>query len=502
MDSALSRWRAALPAHSVLTSRDALEAATACTFAWPRRVTAILVPENLAQVKDILRIAASTRHAVYPYGRGSNWGLGSRMPASDDCALLDLSAMNRILDYDAEHGTLTVEPGVHFAQAAAFLKQHHSDFFCSVTGGPAYGSLIGNALERGGGDGPFGDRAAHMTALELVLAGGEVVHTGFDRFAGASTARLSRTGVGPSLTELIAQSNFGVVTRATIWLARRPKVSQLVNATVASTAQLAPAIDALRLLLQNQVLYPHGATLWNSYKVAARDGHFPWESQPQLPLNLMVTEGAEPWTLSIAVEGASTAIADALLAEVRRLLAPHVQDFEVVDAQALPPSERAVLEPGNPTGQNVFSTYWRKKTALPALEDTDPDRDRCGVIWVCPSLPLDGKTVAPVVAGMEQRIRAQGFEPNLGLNPISSRLFEVYAALVYDRDVPGEDSRAMACHDTLLRWLISEGHLPYRLGVQAFGMLPEAVDDSRAVMRRIKSAFDPHNLVAPGRYAA
>ncbi len=44
---------------------------------------------------------------------------------------------------------------------------------------------------------------------ELVQAGGEIVHTGFDRFAGASTARLSRTGVGPSLSGLIAPSNYG-----------------------------------------------------------------------------------------------------------------------------------------------------------------------------------------------------------------------------------------------------------------------------------------------------
>jgi len=502
MQSALSQWRAALPASAVQTHSDALRAATACTFDCARRVTAILLPDNLAQVKDILRIAASTRHAVYPFGRGSNWGLGSRLPATDDCALVDLSAMNRILDYDAELGTLTVEPGVHFAQAAAFLKQQNSPFYCSVTGGPAYGSLIGNALDRGGGDGPCGEREAHMTALELVLAGGEVIHTGFDRFAHASTARLSRTGVGPSLTGLIAQSNFGVVTRATIWLARRPAASHLVNATVASTAQLAPAVDALRLLLQSQVLYPHGSTIWNSYKLAARDGRFPWASTPQLPLDLMATEGAEPWILSTAVDGASTAIADALLAQVRQVLAPHVQDFTVVDVAALPAAERALLEPGNPVGQNVFSAYWRKKTALPALEDTDPDRDRCGVIWVCPSLPLDGKTIAPVIAGIEQRMRAHGLEPNLGLNPISPRLFEVYAALVYDRDVAGEDARAMACHDALMRWLLSEGHLPYRLGVQSFGMLPAAIDDSRAVMRRVKHAFDPHNVVAPGRYAA
>ena len=502
MLSALSQWQAALPAQRVQTSAEALRVATACTFACTRRVTAILVPENLAQVRSILRIAASTRHAVYPYSRGCNWGLGSKMPAANDCALLDLSAMDRILDYDADLGTLTVEPGVHFAQAAAFLKQQKSAFYCSVTGGSAYGSLIGNALERGGGDGPYGERAAHMTALELVLAGGEVIHTGFDRFAGASTAKLSRTGVGPSLTGLIAQSNFGVVTRATIWLARRPSASHLVNATVASTALLAPAIDALRLLLQSQVLYPHGSTIWNSYKLAVRDGRLPSAGTVTLPPDPVVTEDAEPWTLSVVVEGASPEIADALLAQVRKVLAPQVRDFSVVPVEALPSAERKLLEPGNPTGHNVLSVYWRKKTALPAVEDTDPDRDRCGVIWICPSLPLDGKTVAPVMAGIKQRIRAHGLEPNLGLNPISPRLFDVYAALVYDRDVAGEDARAMACHDALMRWLVSEGHLPYRLGVQSFGMLPDASDDSRALMRRIKSAFDPHNVVAPGRYAA
>lgn len=463
-------------------------------------MTAILVPENRAHVQEILRIAAASRHAVYPYSRGCNWGLGSRLPPVDDCALLDLSAMDRIIDHDPVLGTLTVEPGVHFAQAAAFLKQQRSDFYCSVTGGPAYGSLIGNALERGGGDGPLGERGAHMTAVELVLAGGAVVRTGFDRFAGASTARLSRTGVGPSLTELIAQSNFGVVTRATIWLARRMNARYLVNATVASTAALAPAIDALRLLLQTQVLYPHSSTFWNCYKLLARSGRFPWASTSVLPLDLQAIEGAEPWYLSCSVEGASAPIAQALLVQVREVLGPHVHDMQVVRDEDLSEGERAALEPGNPTGQNVLSAYWRKKTELPTVEDTDPDRDRCGVIWVCPSLPLDGKTVAPVISAIEQRIRAHGFEPNLGLNPISPRLFEVYVALMFDRDVAGEDVRAMACHDELLRWLMSEGHMPYRLGVQSFGMLPAPDDDSQALLRRIKSAFDPHDVVAPGRY--
>jgi 4-cresol dehydrogenase (hydroxylating) len=501
MLTALDGWRAALPTGRVRTAPAELQRAAGATFGWPRRISAILVPEDTAQVRAILRVAAATRHAVYPISRGCNWGLGSKLPTADDCALVDLSAMNRILDHDAELGTLTVQPGVHFAQAAAFLTQQRSDFFCSVTGGPAYGSLVGNALERGGGDGPLGDRAAHMAALEVVLAGGELIHTGFDRFARASTARLSRTGVGPSLTELMAQSNFGIVTRATIWLARRPATWRLLNASVAGTATLAPAIDALRGLIQGQVLYPHGVTVWNSYKLAARESQFPWAGTPRPPLDIAATQGSAPWYVSAAVEGASTAIVEALLAETRQRLAPCTQGIEVLVDSELPAAERAPLEPGNPTGMNVFSAYWRKKSPPPVLEDIDPDRDRCGVIWLCPSLPLLGRLAAPVIAEIERRVLAHGLEPNIGLNPVSPRLLEVYVALMFDRDVAGEDERAMACHHALMQWLIDAGHLPYRLGVQSFGMLPRPADDSAAVMQRLKQAFDPHDVVAPGRYA-
>jgi 4-cresol dehydrogenase (hydroxylating) len=502
MVSALDRWRTVLPAGRVRTAPVELARAATATFGWPRRVTAILAPDAPEQVREILRIAQVTRHAVYPCSRGCNWGLGSRLPAADDCALLDLSGMNRILDHDAELGTLTVEPGVHFAQASAFLRARQSRFYCSVTGGPAYGSLIGNALERGGGDGPLGDRAAHMAALEVMLAGGEVIHTGFDRYARAGTARLSRTGVGPSLTELMAQSNFGVVTRATIWLAQRPATWRLAIATVASTATLGPALDAVRELIQSQVLYANAVTLWNSYKMRARDGQFPWDQAPRLPLDIGATEGAEPWYVSVTVEGASERIVEALLAEVQRLLAPCSLSVEVLRDSELSAAERAPLEPGVPTGANVFSAYWRKKGALPALEDLDPDRDRCGVIWLCPSLPLLGATAAPVLAEVERRIRQHGLEPNIGLNPVSPRLLDVYVALMFDLELPGEDERAMACHHSVMRWLIEQGHLPYRLGVQSFGMLPRPADDSAAVMARLKRAFDPLDIVAPGRYAA
>src|SRR5207237_5002924 len=108
-----------------------------------------------------------------------------------------------------------------------------------------------------------------------------------------------------------------------------------------STAALAPAIDALRTLLQTQVLYPHGSTFWNSYKLVARSGRFPWASGTALPLDLKLLEGAEPWYLSCSVEGASAPIAQALLAQVREVLGRHVQDLQVVREEDLPEAERA-----------------------------------------------------------------------------------------------------------------------------------------------------------------
>ncbi|MFM9970697.1 MAG: hypothetical protein ACKVQK_20085 [Burkholderiales bacterium] len=81
----------------------------------------------------------------------------------------------------------------------------------------------------------------------------------------------------------------------------------------------------------------------------------------------------------------------------------------------------------------------------------------------CPIYPI-GTVVTQVIAGIEQRILAHGFEPNIGMNPVSPRVLDVYVSLMYDRQVAGEDAKAMRCHDDVMGWLGTEGHLPSRLG--------------------------------------
>ena len=118
---------------------------------------------------------------------------------------------------------MTVEAGVTFNQLHAYLSEQNSGLFMSVTGSSGTASLIGNLVERGIGRGPYGDRFAHVCALEVVLPTGETVRTGFDRFDHAKSNRLHRWGVGPYVDGLFTQSSLGIVTRATIWLLPLPQ---------------------------------------------------------------------------------------------------------------------------------------------------------------------------------------------------------------------------------------------------------------------------------------
>jgi len=72
---------------------------------------AALLPSCEADVVAIVSTAARFGIPLYPISTGKNWGYGSANPAVDDCVLVDLSRMDRIVEIDAELGLATIEPG-------------------------------------------------------------------------------------------------------------------------------------------------------------------------------------------------------------------------------------------------------------------------------------------------------------------------------------------------------------------------------------------------------
>ncbi|MDB4891450.1 MAG: FAD/FMN-dependent dehydrogenase [Gemmatimonadetes bacterium] len=499
---AVDDWRKAIGPEHVCVEDERLAAAATATFATTQRVSAVLRPANTAEVQECVRIAGRHRVPVYPVSRGRNWGLGSMVPTSPEAAVIDLSRMNHIVDFDETLAYLTVEPGVTFQQAHDFLRENNSNLFVAVTGGPPDGSLVGNALERGEGSGPYGDRAYHICGLEVVLPSGEVIHTGFRRFANADVAPLRESGVGPSLDGLFIQSNLGIITQLTVWLHPKPKFFDEFTCPVRDTADLAALLDAVRPLVLQGTIASHSFGFWNAYKLLAIRAGYPWTVMAEAtPLNFRALHGRELWMASGALFTHSEQERIAVRAIVEEALAhlPQPPFFVTDEQRAQYPEPNSGL--GEPTTANLRSAYWRKRGGaaylFPAI---DLDRDRCGVMWIHPTLPFIGEKVVKAAMLMESVVIECGFEPLIGMSCVSGRCINVYLCLMYDRDVPGEDQRAVACHDRVLRELIDAGFPPYRLGVQSMESIPHAEGAYEELLRTLKGAVDPHDILSPGRY--
>jgi glycolate oxidase FAD binding subunit len=85
------------------------------------RPAVIVRPADAAQIAEILRFAAAEKLAVIPTGGCTKLGIGSP-PARYDIAL-DLSRMNRVLAYDPQDLTLGVEPGVRIEDLLRTLAE-------------------------------------------------------------------------------------------------------------------------------------------------------------------------------------------------------------------------------------------------------------------------------------------------------------------------------------------------------------------------------------------
>lgn len=526
LDAALAEWRDLLGPEHVITGSAPLREAETSTFATHQRVPAIIRPQSTAEAQGCLQIANRCEVAVYPISGGKNWGYGSKVPTSD-AVLLDLGRMNRILDFDERLGYVTLEPGVTQGQLYAFLQDRGSGLWMDATGASPEASVVGNTVERGFGHTPYGDHFAHSCGLEVVLPTGEVIETGFSRFQGASAAPVYRWGMGPSVDGLFSQSNFGVVTRMTIWLMPAPEYFQAYYFRCETAAQLGPLIDALRPLRLNGTIRS-ASHIANDYKVVSALQQYPWEEtggetplrepvMAQLRRHLKI--GA--WNGSGALYGTKAQVKEArrllrralagkasrlqfLDDRMLRLAAAFAKPYEAISGWNL---ERtlAVLRPvyglmkGIPTDHPLASTYWRKRTPPPP--HMHPDRDGCGLIWCSPVAPTDGAHATRLTELASSLILDHGFEPAISLTMITDRALACIISLAWDREVPGEDERAECCHEALLQHLAANGYYSYRLGVNGMHAMNGAISYSE-FLSRVKETLDPQGVLAPNRYVS
>jgi 4-cresol dehydrogenase (hydroxylating) len=526
-ESVREAFQMALGSDFVITSAAETTSASTATFATTQRVPALLRPGSRAELQACLAIARRFSIPVYPISSGKNWGYGSRVPVADGCVVIDLSRMNRIVDFSEEMGWVTVEPGVTQQQLFQYLSVRKSHLWLDATGSTPDSSIVGNTLERGFGHTPYGDHASNVCALEVVLPDGEVLETGMARFNGSQSAEVYRWGIGPALDGLFTQSNLGIVTRMTVWLMPAPEYFQAFFFRCDDAGELPGIIDALRPLRMNGTLRS-AIHIANDYKVIAGIRQYPWQEAgnrtPLLPetmqlLRAQMKFGA--WNGSGGLYGTRAQVAEARRL-LRQSLKGRITKIQFLDDRLLNFAERfshtfgllsrwdisralQLVRPvfglmkGIPTDQPLASTYWRKKMAPP--EHMDPDRDKCGLIWCAPVAPAQGQH-AQILAEIACRILLKhGFEPMLSVTLITERALICVVSLTYDREVAGEDDRARACYEELQAELDQAGYQPYRLGIQSMKLAGGSGAYSR-LLETIRNSVDPGGLLAPGRYKA
>lgn len=522
---ALDKWRDIIGPDNVVTSIDSLAAAGTATFSTEHAVKAILRPGSREEVQQCARIANDSKIPIYPVSTGKNWGYGSKAPPADAC-VIELHRLNRILDFNEKLAYVTIEPGVTQIQLYDFLRTRKAKLWIDATGTSPDASIIGNTLERGFGHTPYGDHFANVCGMEVILADGEVADTGFSRFPGATAGPLYRWGVGPSLDGLFSQSNLGIVTRMTIWLMPAPEYFQAFFFRCDRDADLPGLLDALRPLRMDGTLRS-AMHIANDYKVVSAVQRYPWEEmggatplRPDLLAALRKKLNCGVWNGSGGLYGTKAQVAEARRL-IRKALRGRVKKLQFLDDSKLDLAARFAkpysavtgwdlsralklvrpvfgLMQGIPTSQPLESCYWRKKR-LP--EKMDIDRDGCGLLWCAPIAPLEGIHAVAIAKIAYRVLPAHGFEPMISLTLLTERTIGCVISISYDRDLAGEDEKALLCYQQLLRELNADGYFPYRLGIQSMDQMHGA-SGYNTVLRRLKQALDPNGIISPGRYDA
>lgn len=411
---------------------------------------AVFAPQSTEEVSDAVRICAKHATPVIPYGTGT--GLEGHVAALHGGVCLNMAEMNEIIQVNSDDLDVVVQPGVTRKQ----LNHHLRDmglFFPIDPGADA--SLGGMTSTRASGTNAvrYGTMRENVLSLTAVLGDGRVIRT---------AKRARKSAAGYDLTRLFvgSEGTLGVITELTV---RIYGIPEKISSAVVNFPNLEDAVQTVIETIQLGIPIARIELLDDKMMNAIN--------------NYSKTDYPEEYTLFLEFHGTDVSVADQT--ETVQMIA------ESYGSGSFQWTVHA--EERNKLWQARHDAAYAAKMMRPNAQ-----------IWatdVCVPISRLAECIMETKRDIE--------ESNL-LAPIVGHVGDgnFHLVLVVDHNDPEEEDRAQSLHERMvMRALEMEGTCTgeHGIGYGKMDFLVAEHGEAISVMRNIKQALDPDNIMNPGK---